>query len=248
MTQDRYSGAAIMLHWLIAAALAFQFGLGEALEHLERGPKQLDVMQFHKTIGITILVLTLARVFIRFTKPRPAPMGDAGWAQKLAGITHWGLYAFMLLAPITGWIAASTGRLSVPIDMFGIFHWPAFPGLAGLDEAARHGLHEFGEETHGALAKIGFLLFILHILGALRHQWLMKQRTIERMMGGNRTLSPVVGTAHIIGFTLVMAAILAWGKSGAAPSADPAIAQSIQEQLAKMPPPAAEPEDEEGRK
>ena len=42
MTQERYSGTAILLHWLIAAALAFQFGLGEALEHLPRGPKQLD--------------------------------------------------------------------------------------------------------------------------------------------------------------------------------------------------------------
>lgn len=38
MTQERYSGSAILLHWLIAAALAFQFGLGEALEHLPKGP------------------------------------------------------------------------------------------------------------------------------------------------------------------------------------------------------------------
>ncbi len=245
MTQERYSGSAILLHWLIAAALAFQFGLGEALEHLPKGPKQLDVLQFHKAIGITILVLTLIRVGVRVSTPRPAPVRDSGWAQRLAGAAHLGLYAFMILAPITGWIASSTGRLSLPIDMFGLFHWPAFPGMDGLAEASRHGLHEFGEESHVIMTKIGMLLFLLHIAGALRHQFFAKERMVERMMGGNRTLAPLVGTAHIIGFTAVLAALLAWGKTGPAPATDPAIAKSVQEQLAKAAPAPAEEEHEE---
>jgi cytochrome b len=154
----------------------------------------------------------------------------------------------MLLAPITGWIASSTGRLNVPIDMFGLFHWPAFPGMAGLAEASRQGLHEFGEEAHGAIAKIGMILFLLHIAGALRHQFFAKERMVERMMGGNRTLSPILGSAHIIGFTAVLAALLAWGKTGPAPAADPAIAKSVQEQLAKAgPQPTEEEHEEEGQ-
>ncbi|MBK8631091.1 MAG: cytochrome b [Sphingomonadales bacterium] len=245
MTQERYSGSAILLHWLIAAALAFQFGLGEALEHLPKGPKQLDVIQFHKAIGMTILALTLVRIGVRAATPRVTPVGDSGWAQRLAGAAHLGLYAFMILAPITGWIASSTGRLTVPIDMFGLFHWPAFPGLGGLAEASRHGLHEFGEESHVIMTKIGMVLFLLHIAGALRHQFLAKQRMVERMMGGNRTLSPIVGSAHIIGFAAVMAALLAWGKTGPAPATDPAIAQSVQDQLAKAAPQPAKEEDKE---
>lgn len=248
MTQDRYSSSAILLHWLIAAALAFQFGLGEALEHLPRGPKQLDVIQFHKTIGITILLLTLVRVAVRVATPRPRPVGDSGWAQRLASAAHLGLYAVMILAPLTGWLASSTGRLSVPIDMFGLFHWPAFPGMDSLAEASRHGLHEFGEETHGAIAKIGLLLFLLHVAGALRHQFLARQRMVERMMPGHITLSPIVGSAHIVGFAAVLAALMMWGKTGPAPATDPAIARSVQEQLAKAGPqqPEAEEHEEEG--
>lgn len=234
MTPQRYSKTAMLLHWLIAAALAFQIGLGEAMEHLPRGPQQFDVAQFHKAVGITILVLTLWRIAVRFSTPRPAPMGDAGWAQRLAGITHWGLYAFMLLAPLSGWIATSTSRFKLPIDMFGVFHWPAFPMMAGLEEAARKSLHEFAEDVHGGLVKIAMLLFLLHIAGALRHQFLMRQPTVERMMPGSKPLSPVLGTAHILGFTALLFGILVWGKSGPAPAADPAIAQSLAEQRARL--------------
>jgi cytochrome b len=95
------------------------------------------------------------------------------------------------------------------------------------------------------MTKIGMVLFLLHIAGALRHQFLAKQRMVERMMGGNRTLSPIVGSAHIIGFAAVMAALLAWGKTGPAPATDPAIAQSVQDQLAKAAPQPAKEEDKE---
>jgi cytochrome b561 len=138
MTATRYSRTAMALHWLIAAMLAFQFGLGEAFEHLPRGKLLFDTAQFHKSIGITILLLTVIRLAVRFTKPRPAPLGDSGWAQRLAGIVHWGLYAFMIGAPLTGWLAASTSRLDIPTYLFNVIPWPDFPFVSGMEAAAKH--------------------------------------------------------------------------------------------------------------
>jgi cytochrome b561 len=234
MSQERYSRTAMLLHWLIAAALAFQFGLGEAMEDAPPGPQAFDIVQFHKAFGMTILLLTVIRVAIRFSRPRPAVMADAGWAQKLAGAVHWGLYAIMILAPLSGWLAASTGRISVPVDMFGLFHWPDFPGVAGMEAGARHDLHELGETIHGVLAKAMLGLFLLHIAGALRHQYLLRQPTIERMLPGSRTLSPVGGSVHILLLAVLIVGFMVWGRQGPAPKGDPAILKSVMEQRAAL--------------
>jgi cytochrome b561 len=223
MSPARYSKTAMLLHWLIAGALAFQYGLGEALEHATRATK-LDIAQFHKAVGITILLLTLFRIGVRVFKPRPAPLGDAGWAQKLASITHLGLYAFMLFAPLTGWLAASTGRFVFPISVWGLFDFPTFPFLAGMEEAARHNLHEFAEEVHGAIAKIGMLLFLLHVAGALRHQFAKKEPLIERMVPVRKPFAPVVGSMVILGLAALYFVLLNVGKlPGVVPPAEPRV-------------------------
>lgn len=234
MSQERYSRTAMILHWLIAGLLAFQFGLGEAMEHAPPGPSAFDIAQFHKAIGISILLLTVARIAVRFTKPRPVHLADSGWAVKLSGIVHVLLYAIMIIAPLTGWLAASTSRISVPIDMFGLFHFPAFPGFEGMAADAKHDWHELGEELHELAAKLLIPLFALHVVGALRHQFLMRQPTIERMMPGTRTLSPVSGSIHIIGFAALIVAVMLWGKSGPAPTGDPVILKSVMEQRAAL--------------
>src|SRR3546814_10090710 len=85
MEPARYSRAAIALHWIIAAILAFQIALGWRMGTLTAATGQFHAFQLHKSIGITILLLSLARVLIRFWKPRPAPHHDRPWARRLAG-------------------------------------------------------------------------------------------------------------------------------------------------------------------
>lgn len=75
---QRYSRLAIFLHWAIAALLAFQIAVGWALEDL--GARGFALFQWHKSIGISILLLTFARIAIRYWKPRPAPVEGAGRA------------------------------------------------------------------------------------------------------------------------------------------------------------------------
>jgi cytochrome b561 len=218
MTPVRYSKTAMILHWGIAAAIAFQIGLGESVAHSPPGSGKWDVAQFHKTVGITILLLTLARVAVRMVKPRPPALGDKSWAQKLAGWTHFGLYAFMILAPLTGWLAASTSRFAVPTDLFGVVHWPNFPFVSGMEADAKHDLHEAMETVHGALAKLGFGLLVLHVVGALRHQFLLKEALLERMLPIRAALPRFLGTGLIVALAVGFIALIQYGETpGLAP-------------------------------
>lgn len=175
---QRYSLAAIILHWAIAALLAFQIAVGWALEEL--GSHGFFLYQWHKSVGMLILALTLARIAIRYWKPRPAKL-EGGWQGALASAVHVGLYAFMLGAPLTGWALVSTAKVKVPTLLFGLLPLPHLPL-----PAASHALAENG---HGLLAWLGIALFLLHVAGALRHHVLMRDGLIWRMIPGR---SPVL--------------------------------------------------------
>jgi cytochrome b561/polyisoprenoid-binding protein YceI len=220
MTVVRYSRTAIILHWLIAGALAFQCGLGTFFADTAKGKVLYDVAQFHKSIGIAILLLSLIRLAVRFIKPRPAPLGDHGWAERLASLGHFGLYAFMIGAPITGWLAVSVGHNEVPTVLFNTIPWPDFPFVSGMGAAIKHDVHEYAEIAHSVIAKLGLLLFLLHIAGALRHQWILKQPLIERMVPVPKPLSRLAGSGLILALAAAFFTLLQYAEAtGIAPSA-----------------------------
>src|SRR5687768_15619956 len=97
--QVRYSGVAIVLHWVLALALAFQTALGFAMPE---GPGGFDEYQLHKSVGVAILLLTLMRLAWKFTHLNP-PTVEGGLNGLLAKGVHIGFYLFMILAPLTGW-------------------------------------------------------------------------------------------------------------------------------------------------
>src|SRR5690242_16903887 len=114
----RYSAVAIALHWTIAALIVLQVVLASRME--ARTPEAFAVTQFHKSVGITILLLSLARLAWRLThRPPPEPPGLAGWERGLASAVHWSFYAVMILMPLTGWIMVSTSRITLPTLLYG---------------------------------------------------------------------------------------------------------------------------------
>ena len=155
----RYHAAAIALHWLLAALLVFQFALGLRLEDVP-GPQKFTAFQFHKSIGITILLLSLARLALRLAIPRPAELGEG--LQKLAGrLTHWAFYAVMLLVPLSGWIIVSTAKLKVPTMLFGLVNWPHLPLPAAFNQPA--------DAAHTVLAWALPALIVLHVAAVIYH-------------------------------------------------------------------------------
>lgn len=191
---QRYSLGAILLHWLIAAALVFQIVFAESLE----GPRGLDLFaryQLHKSVGIAILLLSVLRLIWRLTAPRPAPAPGPRWAMTLSGLVHFGFYAFMIAAPVTGWIIVSTSKIKVETLLFGSIPWPHLPVPASWGEPA--------EFLHHVMPNIAIALLVLHVAGALRHQYLLGTPILARMLPG--------GQGKAIGAILMAAAIMLAG-------------------------------------
>lgn len=172
--QQRYSSIAVLLHWVIALALAFQLALGFAMPKDESG---FALYQLHKSVGITILLLTLARLAWRITNKPPRAV-EGGFQGFLAKTVHTLLYVFMIGAPLTGWALVSTSEIQVPTVFWGVIPWPHLPLPQGIGETVE-GLHE-------TLAWIGVALIVLHLAGALRHQVLLKDGLLRRMAPGGK--------------------------------------------------------------
>lgn len=175
----RYSRSAMLLHWAVALLLVFNFALGERTEDLERGPELFWVMQLHKSIGITVLILSLWRLGLRLMTPRPAKVVDSPLAQLLSSAVHWGFYAVMIIVPLSGWVLVSTAKVQIPTLLFGTIPWPHLP-IGG------HDAHEAAEEIHAIVAKLLIPLLAFHIIGAVRHQFILKDAILERMVPAKR--------------------------------------------------------------
>lgn len=174
MNTVRYSKTAMLLHWSLAFALAFQIGLGWQFDSLQRGPNLFELYQLHKSVGILILVLSLARLVIRMAYSRPKPLADAIWSRWAAKLVHGGFYLVLIGGPLTGWLLVSSAKIAVPTVLFGILPLPHLP----VDSAA----HGAAEALHTQLASLAIALLLLHVVGALRHQFFKGDDILQRML------------------------------------------------------------------
>lgn len=185
VSQTRYSGVAMTLHWLIAVAILTNVGVAWYFNTLE-GLAKMPSVQIHKSLGITILLLSAVRLAWRLVRPPPAMKADLKpWERRLAEAVHVLFYLLMFALPLTGWAMVSATPLIhvYPINMFGLFHWPEIAPLANLPRPAMREAHEAFETAHGLLAKlIVYGLFPLHVLGALKHQFLDRDHELGRMI------------------------------------------------------------------
>lgn len=178
-----YSAVAIGLHWLIAILILTQIAIGWRMGALHEAqlPHE-DVERLHISVGLTILILSLARLAWRLThRPDPLPASMATWERMLASITHILFYVLIIAIPILGWALASF-RADEPISFWGVISWPQLPGFAGLPREQGLPLHETIEQWHGSiLVWTTIVLLGLHILGALKHQF-DGHRVLYRML------------------------------------------------------------------
>jgi cytochrome b561/polyisoprenoid-binding protein YceI len=205
----RYSTVAVVLHWLIAAAILIQVCLAWRMKG-PHTPESFAVTQLHKSIGVTILVLSLARLGWRLTNPPPPlPADMARWEKILAHIVHVGLYVIMIGMPLTGWLFVSASRITVPTLLYGVIPWPGVPGVASLAPDAKSAVHELGETSHVWLSYLLYGLFVLHVAGALKHQLLTRDEPVlGRMAPGAvagrwfdpRLIAIVVGVGAVVLF------------------------------------------------
>lgn len=182
MVPDRYRTPAIVLHWLIAAAILFQMQLPWRFHDLKT-PEAFALIQLHKSVGITILVLSLARLGWRLANPPPPePQTLAPWERILSSAVHVGLYGLMIGMPITGWLLVSTSKTGIPTLLYGLAPWPHIPGFARLPEAGREVWNGFAHESHELLGWGFYILIGLHVAGALKHQLFSRDEPVLARM------------------------------------------------------------------
>ncbi|ANP45000.1 YceI family protein [Candidatus Viadribacter manganicus] len=198
VSAQRYSAVAIVLHWAIAAAIIFLLPLGFWMHgRAEDGDVSAEVFrayQLHKSIGLTVLWLSLVRLGWRLLNPPPhMPEHMPGWERFVAVATHWAFYGLMIGLPLTGWLYVSTGwsihdqaPLPVATHYFGLFQVPALFGLNQADIGLRETAANGAFTAHYLLAYAAIGLAVLHVLAALKHHLFDKDEVLAHMVPGLR--------------------------------------------------------------
>ena len=173
--RSRYSTVSIVLHWTLVVLIFANATFGGWMEDAAPADK-LGYYGLHKSVGITILLLSLVRLGWRIAHPWPLfPDDMARWERILARATHILFYGLLIGAPLLGWAAASAG--SAPeVPLFGAIPAPNLPVPEGEDLAESLG------GLHKAMVKAIYAVLALHILGALKHHFLDRDEVLHRML------------------------------------------------------------------
>jgi cytochrome b561 len=171
----RYSGPAILLHWLMSVLIVCNFVLGLYMSDLAMSMTRLKLFNYHKWAGATILLLAALRLLWRLTHRPPADVPAPKWQHVAAHVTHWGLYALFFAVPLVGWAYSSAAGF--PIVLFGVLPLPDFvPHDRALAEAIK--------PWHGDLAWVLFALVALHVAAVGKHMIIDRDGLIRRMLPG----------------------------------------------------------------
>jgi cytochrome b561 len=170
---QRYNRGARLLHWVIALLIIANILIGIAHAYVN---KDWPLIPLHKSIGLTVLALTVLRIVWRVTyRPPPLPAQMPGWEKGAAHGLHAVFYGLMLALPLTGWVMSSAGPY--PLRWFNLF---AVPKLAVSKGDA---LLAISHGSHGVLGLVFGVLIVLHMAAALRHHFVLRDGVLGRMLG-----------------------------------------------------------------
>jgi cytochrome b561 len=179
----RYTGTAIALHWIIALLIIVNVGLAWAWPNVADESVR-PLINNHKSIGITLLALVIMRLLWRLTH-RPPALADhlKTWEKHAAHTAHILLYVVMFAMPLSGWIMDSAWEKAAdnPNFWFGLFEWPRLGFVMDMDVATKKSVHDAFGAMHEISAFILYFLVVVHIGGALKHQFLDKDKELARM-------------------------------------------------------------------
>ncbi|MGQ0657708.1 MAG: cytochrome b [Chromatiales bacterium] len=174
---QRYTLPAIGLHWITAVLVFILFPLGWYMVDLPPGPERGANFALHKTLGITVFLLTLLRLAWRLRNPAP-PLPDylPAWQNRLAYAVHKLFYVLLIIHPLAGYTSSqfsghTTKYLGIQLPQWG---WE--------DKA----INEFFTEIHTATSLCLLLLVLCHLAGAFGHILKRGDRLARRMLPWGR--------------------------------------------------------------
>lgn len=168
----KYHPFIIAMHWLLALVLFFMLIAGSLMlaETPNSDPEKINALAIHMGLGISILVLTLARLFIRLRTGAPAPLeGTTEKQERLVKITHVLLYLGVIVMGVSGIATALAADLGNIV-------------FFGSDAPLPEDFADFLPFTvHEIVSSALIALISLHILAAIYHQHFLKDGIMSRM-------------------------------------------------------------------
>ncbi len=188
-SSQRYGDIAVIFHWAIALLIIGLLIIGKYMTSLEENdPVRFVLTQWHKSFGITVLILSVLRLLWRFThKPPPELASIAHWQQRAASLAHGLLYALMFILPVTGWIMVSASPLNLDTVLFNVIPWPHLPGLDTLEN--RGDIADSFLDYHEMAGTVLIVILLAHIGAALKHHLIEKDETLVRMLPAKESSS-----------------------------------------------------------
>lgn len=178
----RFGLVAVSLHWLIAGLFLAMVAIGFVMTNLAlTDPRTFPLYQLHKSIGVTIFALVVLRLLWRLSgKVPPLPATLKPWERAAAHLTHYGLYAALLLMPLTGWITVSASPYGIPTILYGYLKLPHLGFV--VTSAHKAAIETAASWAHWGLAWTALALVFLHIAAALKHRLVLKDDVLARML------------------------------------------------------------------
>lgn len=210
-TADRFGSVSKTFHWLTALLILTLMPLGIVANNMAyelrsaTGPSDELLAQtawlfsLHKTLGVTVFFVALARIAWALRQPKPGLLHPDRKVESLAAETvHWLLYGSLVLVPLSGWIhhAAASG--------FAPIWWPFGQGLPLVPKS--EGVAATFGGVHWVLTKVLAVSLLLHVAGALKHHVVDKDATLRRMWFGNAAVPQTSGGhKHALPITAALA-------------------------------------------
>jgi cytochrome b561 len=174
MTDTRYTGIAISLHWLMAAVIITLFALGIYMHELPLSPEKLKLYSWHKWAGVCVFLLAALRLGWRLGHRTPSlPSSMSRLEQIIAHAGHHMLYLLMFAIPFSGWMMSSAkGFQTVWFEIIPL------PDLLEKNKA----LGELLQTVHWGLNMLLAALVVGHVGAALKHHFIVKDNVLTRML------------------------------------------------------------------
>jgi cytochrome b561 len=172
-TEGRYTTVAIVLHWLIAAIVLGQFALGWWMQEIPKQPQgpRLEAFNLHKSIGLLVFGLMIARITWRLGHPPPGLPTMPPWQARLARATHLLFYAALVALPVTGYLGSLFS--GYPVKFFGL----TLPAWIGKNAQWK----EWMSAAHFSLTWVLATGLVLHMAGVAKHALLDRDGLLRRM-------------------------------------------------------------------
>ena len=176
--ESSYSTTQRLLHWIMFGLIAAQYAVGSIMPHIGKDTPDESWVNWHQSLGAAILFFVCVRLIMRIMHPVALRDDGPKWQRQLASVTHISIYVLVLVICILGW--AATGYRGWTVYLFGFIPLPAL-AAKGTEWA-----HTAGD-VHGILIYVLLVPIALHIGAAIYHQFVLRDRLLDRMTLGSNS-------------------------------------------------------------